>query len=130
VSQYRHHRAQGTEDRSLEDALLDPGSQYVARGRYFERLAPFLENFERDRIAVLAHEELLADRRTTLRSVFEFLGVDDDFWSGGLELLWHTSEGDTPSLCKRLRDELADAFGDDAQRVREFAGREFAGWSV
>ena len=42
VSQYWHHRREGSEIRPLEEALLDPRSQYVARGRYFERLEPSL----------------------------------------------------------------------------------------
>lgn len=38
VSQYLHHRADGTERRPIEEALLDPASQYLARSLYHERL--------------------------------------------------------------------------------------------
>jgi len=63
VSQYHHHRADGTEPRPLDAALLDPHSQYVDRGRYHARLTPFLRHFPRSRIAVVAREGLLADPR-------------------------------------------------------------------
>jgi hypothetical protein len=132
LSQYRHHVAEGTEGRSPEDALLDPRSQYVLRGRYFERLAPFLEYFPRARIAIVSREELLTERRCTLQSLFDFLEVDPHFWSDHLNLLWHTSNG-SPSetrSCARLHARLAEAFVDDAERIRELAGRAFPGWSV
>jgi hypothetical protein len=61
VSQYRHHRREGTEVRDLEEALLDPGSQYVSRGRYFQRLAPFLAPGASDGwIRIVAQERLHA----------------------------------------------------------------------
>lgn len=45
VSQYLHHRADGTERRPIEEALLDPSSQYVERGLYHARLEPYLKRF-------------------------------------------------------------------------------------
>jgi hypothetical protein len=35
-----------------------------------------------------------------------------------------------PQLDRRPRDRLADAFRDDAERLRELAGRDFPGWTV
>jgi Sulfotransferase family len=130
LSQYRHHVADGTEGRAPEEALLDPASQYVLRGRYFDRVRPFLEAFPRSRIAIISREELLTERRMSLRALFAFLEVDADFWSDGLNLLWHTSNGGETRLCTRLHARLAEAFVDDANRLREFAGRAFPGWSV
>jgi hypothetical protein len=130
LSQYRHHVADGTEGRSPEEALLDPASQYVLRGRYFDRVRPFLEVFPRSRIAIISREELLMQRRTSLRTLFSFLEVDASFWSDGLNLLWHTSNGGDRRLCSRLHGRLAEVFADDADRLREFAGRAFPGWSV
>ncbi len=130
VSQYRHHRADGTERRAPEEALLDPASQYVSRGRYYQRLRPFLDRFPPERIAVVAHEELLAARRLTLRGLFRFVGVDDGFWSEALTQRWHPARSEPVEVAPPLRRRLRDAFRDDAQRLRELAGREFPRWSV
>jgi hypothetical protein len=35
-----------------------------------------------------------------------------------------------PRLDEGLRHRLTDALADDAGRLREFAGRDFPGWSV
>jgi hypothetical protein len=130
ISQYDHHRRQGTETRPLAEALLDPGSQYIARGRYAERLRPFLATGAFRSIAVVAKEELATARRATLRGLFELLGVDADHWSPAMEERRNAAPGDLPRPDERLRDRLRDAFSDDAQRLRELAGRDFPGWTV
>jgi hypothetical protein len=130
LSQYQHHRRDGAETRALEDALLDPHSQYISRGRYYERLMPFLEHFARDHVAIVSREELLGERRTTVRSLFEFLGVDRGFWSDGLERLWNTSNGHPVAVGKRLRRRFGEALADDLERLREIAGSDFPRWSM
>lgn len=50
LSQYRHHQREGTETRSVEEAILDPASQYLSRGRYYQRLEPFLAHFPARRL--------------------------------------------------------------------------------
>lgn len=84
ISHYMHARALGRESRDADEALAHPGSAYVAHGRYHSRLRPFLERFARERILVVAQEDLLADRRETMRSVYGFLGVDSAFWAPAL----------------------------------------------
>ena len=129
ISQYRHHRSEGTESRPIEKALLDPDSQYLSRGRYYERLAPFLECFARQQIAIVSAEELLTRRRATLLSLFRFVGVDEGFWSSDLERL-HNCNGDAPQLDSRFRRRVSEAFAQDADRLRELAGRDFPAWSL
>lgn len=130
VSQYRHHAADGVEARPADVALVDPSSQYIARGRYYERLEPFLTRFAPDRIAIVAQEEFLTDRRRTLEGLFRFVGVDDGWWSGELDRRWHTAEGDEPELSGGVRELLAERFRDDVDRLRCFAGRDFPRWTV
>jgi Sulfotransferase family len=129
VSQYRHHRAERTEPRPLEQALLDPNSQYISRSRYYDRLAPFL-NFDGWAITVVCLEELLAKRRSTLRTVFELLGVDGEYWSSTFDECRYTADAAPAHLDRRLHDCLAEALRDDADRLREFVGRDFPGWSL
>ena len=130
VSQYRHHRGDGSETRPPEQALLDPKSQYVARGRYAERLRPFLASFGREQIAIVSCEDLRAEPEATLRSLFGFLGVDASFHTGE-----HAPEPNglaraVAQLDRGVKERLAEAFAPDAQRLRAIAGRSFAGWTV
>lgn len=76
ISQYLHHRRDGTEPRPLAEALLDPGSQYVARSRYWRRLEPFAERFPHSRIMVVAQERLRLRPAELLAELDRFLDVD------------------------------------------------------
>jgi Sulfotransferase family len=131
LSQYGHHRREGAETRALADALLDPASQYLSRGRYLERLAPFLDTGAFDgRITVVAQEELATDLPTAMRRVFADLDVDPDHWSPAMGTRRNAAPEPAPVLDPALQEALAEAFRDDAERLRAFAGREFPGWTV
>jgi len=131
LSQYGHHRRQGTETRPLAEALLDPTSQYLTRGRYLERLEPFLTTGAFDgRITVVAQEELDRDLRGTMRALFAELDVDPDRWSPRIGSRRNAATEPAPRLEPALRETLEAAFRDDAERLREFAGREFPSWTV
>jgi hypothetical protein len=80
VSQYHYRVAVEGERRSLRDALADlsdPYSVYVCPSLYALQLDLYLRHFGDERILILKQEDLLADRRSTLRQIFEFLWVDD-----------------------------------------------------
>src|SRR5215212_4374512 len=76
LSQYRHHLRDRTEARPLEEAVLDPNSQYIARSRYFERLQPFLQHFDPAQIQVVVQERLLADRHHVMADVYRHVGAE------------------------------------------------------
>lgn len=130
VSQYLHHRADGTEHRSPEEALPDPQSQYLARSRFYERLIPYLARFPRERILIVTQEELLTDRRATLRKLYRFVGVDDSVWTPEHERRHNVAREELTPPGEPLRRQLAAALSGDAHRLRELAGREFPGWSL
>ena len=130
LSQYQHHRRDATERRPLHEALLDPGSQYISRGRYFDRLTPFLRHFERRQIFVVAQEELLNERRATLRSIFRFLQVDDTFWAPAFDELWNCGPAPVTLTDRTVRSRLCEALHDDAEKLRKHVGRSFPAWSV
>lgn len=130
ISQYRHHRADGTEPRTVADALLDPGSQYIARGRYFDRLIPFLRKFGREQILVVSQEDLLNDPGHSLSRLRRFLGVETPVSSASPARRWNVARGGDVVLPRRLRDRLGREFADDIARLRDFTGHEFATWSV
>jgi hypothetical protein len=131
VSQYLHHRRDGAETRGPGEALLDPSSQYIARGRYFERLQPFVATgaFE-GRITVVAQEQLDDDPRTTLRGLYAQLQVDDGYWSSAMEERRNESPEAPPALEERVLQRLREAFSDDAERLRTLTGQDFPRWSV
>jgi len=82
LSQYLHGRTKGLELRPIEEALADPGLEattYVAQGRYHLQLSRYLEHYPRESVLVVAQEDLLRNRRRTLRRIFAFLDVDSSF---------------------------------------------------
>jgi hypothetical protein len=95
LSHYLHNVGGGYEDRPLEQALSDPDTAYVDRGRYFFQLEPYLERFDRDRIELVTREELKSEREATLRRVFGFLGVGEGFRSPQFEREWETGTAKT-----------------------------------
>jgi hypothetical protein len=90
LSHYLHNVGGGYDHRPLTEALADPDTAYVDRGRYFFQLEPFIERFGKERIEIVSREELKADRAGTLRRVFGFLGVDESFTSEQFEREWET----------------------------------------
>jgi Sulfotransferase family len=105
VSQYLNYRDLRRERRPLEEAVCQPHSAYVARSSYVANLRPFLERFPRSSIHIERQEDLLERRRATMRRIFAFLEVDDDFWSLNMERLRNTSrrKGRAYRLAERLR---------------------------
>ncbi len=91
ISHYHHSHAGGHDPRPAEEALSLPGSRYLLSSRYAECLEPYLARFPRERIHLLAQEDLGASRRETLADVFRFLEVDESFWSPWFDRRWNES---------------------------------------
>lgn len=84
IASYVELASLGMEHRAVEKALLDfdePANPHLCASRYASQLVRFLEFFDMAQILVLDHFELLHDRQRTLRTTFEFLGVDTSFQS-------------------------------------------------
>jgi hypothetical protein len=74
-SHYAHMVASGQEHRPIGVALIeDP--LYSDLSSYWLQLTRFLDYFAKDQILVVRSEWMLNDRHTTMRNVFDFLGVD------------------------------------------------------
>ncbi len=79
----------GCELGSFEQALHDekrrllehwrPGWLYQKVGFYYEQLKPYFDLFDKDQIRVYLYEDLDVAPIATLRDIFRFLGVDEDF---------------------------------------------------
>lgn len=129
VSQWAHHRRDGAEHRPLDEAVLDPHSQYLARSRYAERLAPFLEHFDRGQVHVVVQERLLADRDRQIARVYEHVGVDPDWRDPRHEERHHVGDG-RPEVDPALRRAVAQRVGDDVRRLRELLDDDLEEWNA
>jgi hypothetical protein len=74
-----HNYAKRRERGDLRETLLHPNTSYLVRSQYYMQLKQFLRFYERERVLVIEQNDLRDHREQTLRSVFEFLGVDPDF---------------------------------------------------
>lgn len=79
-SQYAHHVLMGDERRPISEALLaDP--RYLNTSQYAMQLEQYLPHFNRDQILIVQAEHLRSVRRTTVRRIFTFLGIDPEWTS-------------------------------------------------
>jgi hypothetical protein len=63
------------ESRPIGEAIRS-GERIYEHGFYYPRLKRFYDRFPREHIHVILHHELSHDTRTTVRTLFRFLGVD------------------------------------------------------
>ena len=129
VSQYDHHVRDGTERRPVAEALLDPASQYVDRSRFHERLQPYLELFDKERLHVVVSERLRTHRRAELRKVFAHAGADPDFWSADLNTSHHVG-GAASAVDDSLRTRFRSLVADDVDRLRTLTDDAIPEWST
>ena len=105
LSHWRHATGAGYETRPMNEVLTRDDQGYVTRSMYWMQLQPYIEQFDRDRIEVIAQEELHADREGTMRRAFSFAGVDDGFTSEQFDREWEKStakEGDRYQFMEKL----------------------------
>jgi hypothetical protein len=112
LSDYVHQVARGLEDRSMDEALgnfTDPDNFYVTSSRYGLQVSRYLEHFPASSLLVLEQSELRDRRAETIRTVFEFVGVDPDFKSPEfeVELLKRDDYMKRGSLGWRMRESVA-----------------------
>jgi Sulfotransferase family len=126
VSQWRHHVRDGTEPRSVADALLDPGSQYVARSRYAERVEPYLARFQREQLLVVVQERLRTDPDDEVCRIVLHAGAAPERWPAAQ----HGAErGTDPAVVPAgLREAFWERVSDDVVRLRELVGDAIPEW--
>jgi sulfotransferase family protein len=104
VSHYQMEVAIGRERRPLAAAIANLSeSRYVAQGRYWMQLDPYLRNFPPEQVLVVDQDELGHNRAAALRRVFGSLGVDPDFVSQDFD------EVHFPGMARRRRRPVAKA---------------------
>ncbi|MEX0427257.1 sulfotransferase [Nocardioides sp. DS6] len=129
LAQWRHHVRDGTEARPLAEALLDESSQYVARGRYAERIAPFLRSFPREQLHVVVQERLDRQRRCELAALYAHVGADPGHWDAGLAERRHVGgRAVADDVPLSLRRAFWDRTRDDVDALRELLADELPEW--
>ncbi len=90
-----HNYAKRREKGSLAETLVHPNTSYVTRSMYAMQLERFLEHFPKEQILVMQQSELRYRRTETLRTMFEFIGVDPEFDHPRFEQERHVTSGKT-----------------------------------
>ena len=98
-----HNYAKRREKGDLETTLSHPNTSYVARSRYAMQLERFLVHYPKEQVLVFQQSDLRHDRAATLRTVFEFIGVDPDFTHPRFEQERHPTSGKTRATRLAMR---------------------------
>jgi hypothetical protein len=78
VSQYRHWVQETGYPHGFATFLVEHPNA-VERSEYHRVLTPWIERFGADRVELIVFEDLVTEPMRTVRGVFGFLGVDDEF---------------------------------------------------
>ncbi len=130
VSQYAHHRRDGTEPRPLAEALLDPGSEYVARSRFFERVEPFLAFFDREQLHIVVQERLSVRREQEIARLYAHVGVDPGWRDERHRRRVHVGADHRPDVPDDLRAAFRERVRDDTERLRQLVGDDLREWDT
>ena len=108
VSHYVHYIAEGWGKKSLEKLLGDINNNYYVNcSRYFMQIEQFLQYYPRNKLFVINFEKLVKNRAETLRSVFNFLEVDETYSHPGFHQVHHpTSKLRLTPLGKYLEENI------------------------
>jgi hypothetical protein len=84
VSHYMHNVGTSGVRSNFEDNvgdLSDPNNPYVYPCLYAMQMERYLRVFDKSQLLLVDHADLLQDRHVTLKTIFRFLGVDDEFYT-------------------------------------------------
>jgi len=141
ISSYYHEVRSNLENMSVEDVinsrlekLINISSSlvkekdywnyqgdYIASSVYLDWLQKWLNIFPREQLLILPSEEFYSDPKTTMKQVFNFLGLPDYQIQDYPKL----NAGSYASISKSLRQKLNDYFQPHNQRLEEYLGMKF-----
>ncbi|MGI9020302.1 MAG: sulfotransferase family protein [Solirubrobacterales bacterium] len=171
ASHWVHNYAKRREKGDLAATLSHPNTSYLVRSQYHMQLQQFLRFYDMEQVLVFQQSDFRRERADSLRSIFEFLGVDPDFTHPSFERERHATARKTratrlaarlermsktrrgrllppkvwfalderlplrrpierPDVRDALDDEALRVLREDAERLRELVGRDFAAWSI
>src|ERR1700720_2287663 len=98
---------------------------YVDRGFYAHQVRRLFSIFGEDNCLVLLNEDLRSDHAKTLRSVFDFLKVDNSFVPPEAKVFEHEYDGKTDA---ELSSRLIDMFYFDIKELERLLSRDLTSW--
>ena len=116
ISRYVHNVCAFEEEAKPEEAFAgDPRANlYISESLYFTQLSQFLKYYDDDRFLIVDYDSFRNRRNETLRTIFHFLGVDQNFSSPAFDVIRH------PSARKRRKNAMGVA-------IHKNFGRYFLG---
>jgi Sulfotransferase domain len=98
---------------------------YLDRGFYAQQVRRLFNMFGRENCLVLLTEDLSANHEKTLRSVFEFLGVESSTVPPAARIFEQDYD---EKIDTRLQAELIDAFYFDIKELERLVHRDLSSW--
>ena len=94
---------------------------YIGRGIYLEFIKKWLEIFPREQLLILRGEDLYQEPSSTMKEVFEFLGLPENEGGEYRKL----NSGSYSPISESMRHLLNDYFRPYNQKLEEYLGMEF-----
>jgi len=104
IVSHAHHNLLKTDltREDLFEKLKNPRAHLINCSRYYLQLEQYLQWFSPEQILIATTEELNADRKSTLKKIFQFIGVEQtDFYDPQYDRSRHTSFG-RRKICNAL----------------------------
>ena len=144
ISQYFHEKRWGNESLPIEEALRQEENRlapvidsndyknhafihhsYKSRGLYKQQIERFLNHFPLEQLLILGSEEFFAQPDSSLKRVFEFVGVDPGFQVN--DLVPRNVAKNKGNVSSDVYEQLDDYFLPHNQALYELIGKNY-GW--
>ncbi|MBN2119588.1 MAG: sulfotransferase [Candidatus Omnitrophica bacterium] len=103
ISHYTHNLEKGRETGGIASALSDfDNNHYVNCSKYYMQLTRYFECYPEGQILLISMEQMNIEPKLVLRKVFDFLGVDSQFYRADFTKAYHISSA------KRRRNRLGE----------------------
>jgi hypothetical protein len=100
---------------------------YLGRGYYAHQVRRLFSIFGRENCLVLLTADLRDNHGSTLRKVFEFLGVDPHFAPPAQQVFGHSYEA---QIDEDIRLKLLDLFYFDVRELERLIDRDLSHWTI
>jgi len=93
VSHYYHYKASGYETRSFDVVIRYlKNNEYVFKSMYYMQLEQYLKCFSASNILVIQAEKLRNNKKQTLKNIFKFLNVEENYEHQDFSKDWHQTK--------------------------------------